>query len=104
LRYLHGRAHSLPREAKGMRTSAWAWCRGISSGEVYGAKLVDRAIRVKDTCVRFHGHWLARRLAPDCSRIELTSLPRERDEARLLYDMGWETANMHFGSPRPSPR
>jgi hypothetical protein len=39
-------------------------------------------------------------LAPDCSRIELSSLPKERDEARLLYDMGWETANMHFGSPK----
>jgi hypothetical protein len=39
-------------------------------------------------------------LAPDCSRIELASLPQERDEARLLYDMGWETANMHFGSPQ----
>ena len=39
-------------------------------------------------------------MAPDCSRIELASLPQERDEARLLYDMGWETANMHFGSPK----
>ena len=39
-------------------------------------------------------------MAPDCSRIELASLPKERDEARLLYDMGWETANMHFGSPK----
>jgi len=90
----------IAREAKGIRTSAWAWCRGISSEEVYGAKLVDRAIRVKDPFVHFHGHWLVRRLAPDCSRIELASLPKERDEARLLYDMGWETANMHFGSPK----
>jgi hypothetical protein len=64
---------------------------------------VERAIRVKDPCVRFHGHWLVRRLAPDCSRIELSSLPKERDEARLLYDMGWETANMHFGSPKAIP-
>jgi len=54
--------------------------------------------------VRFHGHWLVRRLAPDCSRIELASLPRERDEARLLYDMGWETANIHFGSPTAIPK
>jgi hypothetical protein len=58
---------------------------------------------VKDPWVRFHGHWLVRRLAPDCSRIELASLPQERDEARLLYDMGWETANMHFGSPKAIP-
>jgi len=88
----------IAREAKGIRTSAWAWYRRSSSEEIYGARLVERAIRVKDPCVRFHGHWLVRRLAPDCSRIELSSLPKERDEARLLYDMGWETANMHFGS------
>jgi hypothetical protein len=46
---------------------------------------------------------VVRRLAPDCSRIELVSLAAERDEARLLYSMGWETANMHFGSLRAIP-
>jgi hypothetical protein len=89
----------IAREAKGIRTSAYAWYRNTSSDQIYGVKLVERAIRVQDPCVRFHGHWLVRRLAPDCSRIELASLPKERDESRLLYDMGWETANMHFGSP-----
>jgi hypothetical protein len=90
----------IAREAKGIRTSACAWYKKLPSEELYGAKLVNSAIRVKDPCVRFHGHWLVRRLAPDCSRIELSSLPREKDESRLLYDMGWETANMHFGSPQ----
>jgi hypothetical protein len=90
----------IAREAKAIRTSAWAWYKNSSSQDLYGAQLVDRAIRVKDPCVRFQGHWLVRRLAPDCSRIELASLPAERDESRLLYDMGWETANMHFGSPK----
>jgi hypothetical protein len=33
----------------------------------------------------------------------LASLSAERDEARLLYSMGWETANMHFGSPEAIP-
>lgn len=90
----------IAREAKGIRTSAWAWFKNSTAVELYGAKLVNSAIRVKDPCVNFHGHWLVRRLAPDCSRIELSSLPKERDESRLLYDMGWETANMHFGSPK----
>jgi len=39
-----------------------------------------------------------RRLSPYCSRIELVSLPRQRDEYRLLNAMGWETANVHLGS------
>jgi hypothetical protein len=54
--------------------------------------------------VRFHGRWVVRRLAPDCSRIELASLSQDRDEARLLYSMGWETANMHFGTPQAIAR
>jgi hypothetical protein len=89
----------IAREAKGIRTSAWVWYKDSKSDELFGPKLNNSAIRVKDPCVRFQGHWLVRRLAPDCSRIELASLPAERDESRLLYDMGWETANMHFGSP-----
>ena len=42
--------------------------------------------------------WLVRRLAPDCSRGELASLPRRVDEERLLFCMGWETANVHLGT------
>jgi len=103
LKHLHMAEAVFPFFRATFRTSAWAWCRGISSDVIYGAKLVDRAIRVKDPCVQFRGHWLVRRLAPDCSRIELASLPGERDESRLLYDMGWETANMHFGSPKAIP-
>ena len=44
-----------------------------------------------------------RRLAPDCSRIELSSLPGERDETRLLQAMGYETANLHWGSKKAMP-
>ena len=39
-------------------------------------------------------------LSPYCSRIELKSLPRKRDESRMLYSMGWETANVHLGTRR----
>jgi uncharacterized protein (DUF2252 family) len=92
------------REAKAIRTSAWAWYHGDSSANLYSPRLLRHAIRVQDPCVRIHGHWLVRRLAPDCSRIEMASLPAERDEARLLYCMGWETANMHFASPRAIPQ
>src|SRR5262249_7922818 len=70
------------------------------SDRLYGPALADSAVRVQDPCVAVQGHWLVRRLAPDCSRIELASLPKERDESRLLYDMGWETANLHFGTRR----
>jgi hypothetical protein len=90
----------IAREAKAIRPSAWVWIKKSKSADLYGMKLVARAIRVRDPFVFFHGRWMVRRLAPDCSRIELTSLPAERDESRLLYAMGWETANMHLGSPQ----
>ena len=90
----------ISREAKAIRPSAWVWAKKASSMEIYCQKLVERSIRVPDPCVHFHGRWVVRRLAPDCSRIELASLSKDRDEARLLYSMGWETANMHFGTPQ----
>jgi uncharacterized protein (DUF2252 family) len=90
----------ISREAKAIRPSAWVWAKKASSTEIYCEKLVHRSIRVPDPCVHFHGRWVVRRLAPDCSRIELASLSKDRDEARLLYSMGWETANMHFGTPQ----
>lgn len=94
----------IAREAKAIRPSAWVWHNKGSKWVLYGARLASRCTRVQDPFVRFHNRWLVRRLAPDCSRIELASLSAERDEARLLYSMGWETANMHFGSPLTIPQ
>ena len=55
-------------------------------------------MRVPDPFLQVHKGWLVRRLAPDCSRIELSNLPQGRDERKLLWMMGWETANIHLGS------
>jgi hypothetical protein len=93
----------IAREAKAIRPSAWVWQKKARSGVVYGAKLASCCLRVADPFVRFHNRWLVRRMAPDCCRIELASLAAEGDEAKLLYSMGWETANMHFGSPQGIP-
>jgi hypothetical protein len=90
----------IAREAKAIRPSAWVWAKKAPSTKIYCDNLVQLSIRVPDPCVKFHGRWVVRRLAPDCSRIELASLAKDRDEARLLYSMGWETANMHFAAPQ----
>lgn len=94
----------IAREAKAIRPSAWVWQKKLASSVLYGARLASCCLRVQDPFVHFHSRWLVRRLAPDCSRIELASLAKERDEARLLYSMGWETANMHFGSAQAIPK
>ncbi len=46
------------------------------------------------------GRWLLRRLAPDCSRIDLEELKHHESFSSLLYSMGWETANIHLGTPK----
>jgi hypothetical protein len=100
---LLGRWHGcyVAREAKELTPSACVWARGkATGGPIHYGKILESAVRVPDPFVQPFDGWLLRRLAPDCSRIELASLPASRDEERLLYSMGWETANIHFGSPR----
>jgi hypothetical protein len=86
------------REAKQLAPSAWIWSQHRKTSNVLSRKLVESAIRIPDPHVHFAAHWIVRRLAPDCCHIEMQSLPEERDEEKLAYYMGWETANIHFGS------
>ena len=88
------------REAKQLTPSAWTWTKNAKTGKILSRKLVESAIRIRDPHVHFSDHWIVRRLAPDCCHIEIGTLPRERDEEKLLYYMGWETANIHFGTPK----
>jgi hypothetical protein len=89
----------IAREAKPLAPSAWLWGRHQRLRGVRYAELIRCAVRAPDPFLQVRGKWLIRRLAPDCSRIELASLPRGHDERRLVWMMGWETANMHLGTP-----
>jgi len=88
------------REAKALTRSGWLWAAGKkhSDAPLLQEQIICSAVRVRDPHLHFHENWVIRRLAPDCSHIELASLPTDRDEERLLYAMGWETANIHLGS------
>ncbi len=88
------------REAKALvPSSSVYWARGEEGpAEIMYQAIINRAVRDPDPFVRVRGHWIIRRLSPHCSRIELSVLPTDRDELRLLFAMGWETANIHFGS------
>lgn len=89
------------REAKELTASAWHWGEGERArpSTLY-QRAMDQAVRVSDPFVSVSGSWLIRRLAPDCSRIQLASLPKTRDELKLLAAMGWETSNIHLGTGR----
>jgi len=88
------------REAKQLTPSAWLWAQNRHSFSILCRKIIESAVRIRDPHVHFAEHWIVRRLAPDCCHIEMQSLPRERDEEKLSYSMGWETANIHLGSPK----
>ena len=93
---------SLAREAKALAPSACVWAeQGGGCAPIRYQEIVDCAVRCPDPFVRLQKRWIVRRLAPDCSRIELASLPENRDEIRLLHAMGFETANVHLGSAKP---
>jgi hypothetical protein len=95
------RGGTLAREAKELAISAWYWAHPDASGKspkIRYQQLLDRAVRCPDPFVRVRGGWIVRRLAPDCSRIELQALPSKKNAAVLLRAMGWEVANIHLGS------
>lgn len=89
----------IAREAKALGLSACVWA-GAHDGPatIFYQSILDQAVRGQDPFVRVQGGWLIRRLSPYRSRIELATLPKKRDEDRLLYAMGWETANVHLGT------
>ncbi len=95
------RGGKIAREAKALVTSAYVWALdGKGKKDILYQQVLDHAVRCPDPFVRTRGRWIVRRLAPDCSRIELSALPKQADEVHLLYEMGLETANVHLGSKK----
>jgi len=93
------RGGRIAREAKPLVPSAAVWAGHANDGAaILYQRILDKSVRCVDPFVHMEGNWIVRRLSPDCSRIELSALPIKRDEMRLLYSMGWETANVHLGT------
>lgn len=99
------RGAKIAREAKALAPSAYTlpWSGGPTE-EIQYETILRKSVRSLDPFVERRGRWLVRRLAPDCCRVELSALPQERDESRLLLEMGHETANVHLGSRRAARR
>jgi hypothetical protein len=82
-----------------LTTSAWLWAWSPKPKvKLFYQAILDCSIRCPDPFAKLCGRWMLRRLAPDCSRIELSTLPATHDAVKLLFAMGWETANVHLGS------
>lgn len=94
------RGGKIAREAKALALSAWLWAHPSKNKKerIYYEDIMQSAVRCSDPYVSVQGNWVVRRLAPDCSRIDLATLPQERDEKLLLAAMGFELANVHLGT------
>jgi hypothetical protein len=87
------------REAKMLAPSSEYWAYGLKGpAEIWYQAILARSVRCLDPFVQLRGRWIVRRLSPHCSRIELADVPTDREECRLLFAMGWETANIHLGN------
>ena len=95
----------IAREAKALVPSSAHWAQTLNAtkkgapAEILYQTIINRAVRCPDPFVQLRGRWIVRRLGPHCSRIELASLRAPDIELRLLHAMGWETANIHLGTP-----
>ena len=85
------------REAKALAPSALAWLDRRASKRVRYQEIMARAERCPDPFFLVGPKWIFRRLAPDCSKIDLAELP-ERSAEDVISAMGIETANVHLGS------
>jgi hypothetical protein len=92
----------IAREVKARAPSATSWTRAWPPANRASETLVRKAVRAADPFFRLTDQWVVRRLAPDCSKVELHDMPRDRDGRRLLRAMGWETANMHLATAKVS--
>lgn len=89
----------IAREAKALTTSACGWAFQCDTADVHYSEILQGAVRIVDPFVGVSGGWVVRRLAPDCTRVELSSLENADDEVQLLFSMGFELGNIHLGTP-----
>jgi hypothetical protein len=85
------------REVKAVTPPATAWAAGTAGAKSRMAEVIAGSIRCPDPFYKPGPEWVVRRLAPRCSRIDLTALATA-DEERVLHGMGAETANVHLGT------
>ena len=89
----------IAREIKAVVPSAHVWVAGTRARSADVTWLLEHAIRVPDPFYRFSKDWITRRLAPDCTKLDIHALAGAKDQLRLMRAMGTETANIHLASP-----
>jgi len=89
---------AVAREAKALCGPATHWFSPDPPVASRIGATLAHVIRSPDPLYHTDGGWIVRRLAPHCSRLELTHLSKAHELARVLHSMGAETANIHVGT------
>ncbi|MBV9272682.1 MAG: DUF2252 family protein [Verrucomicrobia bacterium] len=95
-------------EGKSIVPSSVLWATGKSSKEIQVDRLLKAPGRPSTPHTSTHEGWLVRPVMSDCGRIDLSLLSVDAnageinfDQERLLFSMGFETANLHqLSKPR----
>ena len=88
----------IAREAKAIVPSACVWAKtGPRPGRDPLKQILKSPLWHPDPQLRIFGHWILRRLSPDCIRIQLLDMPT--NDVKLLASMGGEVANLHALTP-----
>ncbi len=88
----------IARELKAAIPPASMWAPAHEPG-IAVSRLLAKAVRVPDPFYRVANGWVTRRLAPDCTKLDIAALTELRDQSRLLRAMGSEAANIHLAGP-----
>ncbi|BCM92629.1 hypothetical protein IAD21_04511 [Abditibacteriota bacterium] len=92
----------LAREGKALVPAAASWLNNSQEMPLNIGTFLKSAVRCPDPHFTIQGRWLVRRLAPDCTKLELFDIPK-RYEEQFLFAMGRETANLHLSSDNAIP-
>jgi len=85
------------REIKSLAPSAWEWANAGPSPTAQ-SEICSASARSPDPSYGFRPLWVVRRLAPDCSKIELVELPGPHERLKMLKAMSRELLNVHSGT------
>jgi hypothetical protein len=89
---------NVAREAKALLPSANFFAAGNTKEKNYYDQVAGNAVREPNPLITAHQNWMVRELASSSSKIDLAELTRMSDERRVLWSMGYETANIHQGT------
>jgi hypothetical protein len=87
----------IAREAKARAPATRCWAKDVEARPAPLAAILKQAVRVPDPGLHVAAHWIVRRLAPHCERIELDDVADAKARREVLNAMGLETANAHWG-------